>query len=64
MPAAVETMFYGIHFKSTRFNMSLPLREKKQIEYDWTNAQNKLILYLNPLNLERLAQIQDQPIKF
>ena len=61
---AIETMFYGIHFKSTRFNMSIPRNDKQQIKYDWTDAQNKLILYLSNLNLDRLSAIQDQPILF
>lgn len=61
---AIETMFYGIHFKSTRFNMALPYKGKLQIKYDWMDAQNRLILYLSNLSLTRLATIQDQPILF
>ncbi len=61
---AIETMFYGIHFKSTRFNMSINPKEKKQIEYDWINSQNKLILYLSNFNMDKIATVQDIPILF
>jgi len=61
---AIETLFYGIDFNSKRFNNAYSLGEKAESKYNWQDAQNQLVLFLNPLNLDYLAQIQDQPILY
>lgn len=61
---ALETMFYGIDHKSKRFSSAINFKEKQAIKNEWRDAQNSLILFLNPFSLDRLAQIQDTPILF
>lgn len=61
---AVQAMFYGIDHVSKRFSGALNFKEKQAVKYEWVNAQNELILYLSNFNLDRLAQVQDIPIKF
>lgn len=61
---AIDTMFYGIDHNSKRFSGVLFFKEKLAVKYSWVDAQNDLILYLNPFSLERLASIQDEPILF
>lgn len=60
----LETMFYGIDFRTKRFSGMLNFKEKQAVKYEYISAQNNLILYLNPFSLSRLAQIQDVPILY
>lgn len=60
---SLECMFYGIDFRSKRFSGSLNFKEKQAVKYEYIDAQNKLILYLSPFNLENLAQVQDIVIR-
>lgn len=61
---AIEAMFYGIDYYSKRFNTSFSVGERQAAKYAFVDAQNKLIMYLNPLNLDNLAQVADAPIRF
>lgn len=61
---ANEAMFFGIDWYSKRFNNSYNKTEKDDAKYAWNNAQNELIMYLNPLNFELLGNIQDAKILY
>lgn len=61
---ALEPMFYGLDFYSKRFNNVFSLSERKSAEYSWKDAQNQLILFLNPFNLEVLSNVQDEKIYY
>lgn len=61
---AEETMFFGIDYYSKRFNMSFTRPEREEAKYAWNDAQNKLLLELNPISLEWLSNIQDAVIRY
>lgn len=61
---SVPTMFFGIQYYSTIFNMSISIKDKKELGYMWTDKQNELILYSSNFSIEKLEQIQDIPIRF
>lgn len=57
-------LWTGIDFMSKRFNNKYPANEKQLAKYEYNDASNKLIGYLNPLNFEDLGDIQDLPIRY
>jgi len=61
---AKEAMFYGIDYYAKRFNNAYAKYEKDDAKFAWRQAQNDLIMFLNPLNMDYLAQVQDLPIKY
>lgn len=61
---AVECMFSGIDYYSKRFNNMYSLSEKKQAKYDFVDEQNKIIIFLNPLSIQVLSNVQDQVIRY
>lgn len=61
---AIECMFTGIDWYSKRFNNAYGISEKQLAKYEFNDEVNKLIMYLNPLNLQELAQIQDEVIRW
>lgn len=61
---ANEAMFAGIDYYSKRYNNAYSLNEKNEAKWAWSSSQNELIMFLNPINLEWLATIQDCVIKY
>lgn len=61
---SIEAMFTGIDWYAKRFNNAYSYNEKQGAKYEFNDEVNKLIMYLNPLNLQELAQVQDQPIRW
>lgn len=59
---ALLALWCGIDWRSKLFNSRYPWNEKKGMEYQYNDAVNKIILYLNAFNLETLSAIQDAPI--
>lgn len=60
---ALETMFYGMDFRTSRFNNMFNWREKQVKKEQYKASQNDLILYLSPFNLQQLSNVQDIPIR-
>ena len=54
-----NAMWDGIHYQSIRFNGKYPANEKQLAKYSYNDSQNKLVSYLNPLNMQDLADMQD-----
>lgn len=61
---AIEAMMTGIDYYSVRFNAGVRPAIIEFKKYAWVSQQNDLIMYLNPFNLEELANVQDQVVKF
>lgn len=61
---ALECMFFGIDYRTKRFNNTFSNLEKREAKYAYTDSQNSLILYLSNFNLEVLASVQDRPILY
>lgn len=61
---AMETLFAGINYYSIRYNNSYSLNEKDHARYQWQDQQNSLLMYLNPISLEWLSNVQDAKIKY
>lgn len=61
---ALECMWTGIDHYSKRFNNAFNKTEKDDAKYAANASENDLILFLNPLSLDALAQLQDAPILY
>lgn len=61
---AYDYMQAEIDYRAKRFNSKYSLGEKQQAKFERNEEQNNLILMLNPLNLQEIANIQDGPILF
>lgn len=61
---ALDAWWANIHWRSMRFNGAFSPGEKLEAKYAKNDAENNLILFLNPIDLQRLSQTQDMPIKF
>lgn len=59
---AIDPMFTGIDYYSKRFNNIYSLNEKTEARYQWNDAQNQIIMFLNPISLQWLSTIQDAKI--
>lgn len=59
-----EAMWSGIDFQSKRYNGKYSGTEKQMAKYARNEAENELIGYLNPLNYQDLADMQDSDIKW
>lgn len=57
-------LWTGIDWQSKRFNNKYPANEKQLAKYQYNDASNSLVGYLNPLNMEDLADLQDLPHKW
>lgn len=61
---ALMAMWTGIDWRSKLFNSRYPWSEKKGMEYQFNDAVNKIIMFLSPLNMEKLSYIQDSVIRW
>lgn len=61
---ALDYMFTAIDYRSKRFNGKFTLNEKQMAKYDMQDEENKIIMFLNPLNLQKIADIQDAVIQY
>ncbi len=61
---ALNAMFYGIDYRTSRFNNIYNFKEKQAKRELYRASQNDLILYLSPFNLQVLSNVQDIPIIF
>lgn len=61
---AHEYMFTAMFYRKIRFNNRYGANEKKMAEYAMNHQEDKLILWLNPLNLQKLADVQDAVIQW
>lgn len=61
---AIETLFSGIDYYSKRYNNSYSSNERLLSKYEWQDAQDKLIAFLNPLSLKWLSTVVDAEIKW
>lgn len=61
---ALMAHWTGIDWRSKLFNSKYPMAEKMMMKYQHNEEVNKIILFLSPFNLERLASIQDAPIRW
>jgi hypothetical protein len=59
---AIEALFTSIDWRSKRFNGSYSLTEKQAAKYEFRDEENELILFLNALSLDFLANVQDSPV--
>lgn len=62
--ANLLAMHNGIDWYKKRFNNKYSLGEKEQAKFAWNNSINELILYLNPLSLNIVENIQDTKIRW
>lgn len=58
---ALMALWTGTDWRSKLFNSRYSWAEKKGMEYQYNDAVNKIITFLSPFNMERLASIQDTP---
>lgn len=58
----IDAMTTGINWRSMRFNGRYNFKEKKEAEYMHIDAVNKVIGFLNPIDLIQLSNIQDARI--
>lgn len=61
---SIWAMFAGIDHFSKQFNNKYSLAEKKSSEYYFEDQCNKIIVFLNPLNLETQSHVQDAIIRW
>jgi hypothetical protein len=61
---ALESMFFGIDHYTKRFNMAFTKSERDEAKYAFIDSQNKIIMFLNPLSIEMLKNVQDSPQKW
>jgi hypothetical protein len=62
--AVKNAMWSGIDYYSKKFNNKYSRGEKQDAKYIYNDSVNELISYLSPLNMEELADAQDNPIKW
>lgn len=61
---ALDYMFASMDWRSKRFNSKYSLGEKQQAKYEMNDEENKIISFLNPLNLQEIANTQDANIRW
>jgi hypothetical protein len=61
---AEMAVFAGIDWLSKQYNGSYSLAEKKEAKYNYVEEQNNVIMFLNPLSLSFISNIQDTPQKW
>ncbi len=61
---ALDCMFMGMNWHGKRVKDGVPYNEKLASKWQYEDARNGLILYLNPLSLSNLADIQDAVIRW
>jgi hypothetical protein len=61
---ALDYMHASMDWRAKRFNSKYSLGEKQQAKYEMNDAENKVVAFLNPINLQEVANIQDAPIRF
>lgn len=59
---AYDYMTTTIDFRAKRFNSKYSMGEKQMAKYDMNDEENSLIMYLNPINLQKIADTQDAEI--
>lgn len=52
-------MYAGIDYLSKQYNGSYSLAEKQAAKYAYVEQMNNIILYLNPISLSNIQQLQD-----
>ena len=61
---ALETFKYGIDYFSKRFNDRYPRTEKHELKCAYEDSKNDLILFLNPLSIKFLQDVQDAEVRW
>lgn len=54
-----DAMWTGIDWQSKRFNSKYPANEKLMAKYEKNAAENDLVTYLNPINMQDTGDMQD-----
>jgi hypothetical protein len=57
-------MWAGIDWLSKQYNNMYSLAEKQQAKYNYVEEQGNVIVFLNPISLSLVNNLQDQPIKW
>lgn len=61
---ALDYMWAIMDYRAKRFNSKYSINEKQLAKYEMNDAENKLIGFLNPLNLQEIANTQDAEIRW
>lgn len=61
---AFDYLCTDVDYRAKRFNSRYSLGEKQMAKYARNEEENDLILFLNNLNLQKIADIQDAPIYY
>lgn len=61
-PEAIDYIWAGVDARRKQYNSKYSLAEKQAAQYHLNDCENKLIMFLNPLNLQEVANYQDAPI--
>lgn len=61
---ARKVMYAGIDTARKEFNSSFSQNEKDNSCYKFQKEKNDIVGYLNPIDLQQLSQVQDQPIRW
>jgi|ERR1700722_1822025 len=59
---AMDCLKAGIYRRVTKRNGMYSIAERNEAKYDYNNEVNQLILYMNPISLQFLGNIQDSKI--
>lgn len=61
---AIDAMEAGINWRSMRFNSKYSGVQKKEAEYQSIDETNKVVAFLNPIDLVQLGKVQDAVIRW
>lgn len=61
---ALLALWTGIDWRSKLFNGKYSLADKTQAKYEFNDAVNKIILFLNAFSLQTLSAVQDAPMRW
>lgn len=60
----LDFLWADMDWRAKRFNSKYSLNEKQESKYQRNDEENKLIMFLNPLSLQELQNVQDGVIKW
>jgi hypothetical protein len=61
---AMDCLKAGIYKRVTKRNGMYSIAERNEAKYDYNDEVNKLIMFMNPISLAWLGNVQDATIKF
>lgn len=61
---AVDAMLFGIRYKQAAFARRMSIVERKQLEYDYNAAKNRLWEFQNPVKINEFRNLQERTPKW